>query len=369
MENIPNHLSQIDGQLGKLIILGFPFEELAKNASFEEMIFLFLHNHLPNKHELDNVTKKLLSYRYLDGKILDVLKNAAENDIELIEGVRIGISCLTMDMRSHRIDREGINGALKIIASVPIITASYWRLMNGQPIVDPHFELGHAANYLYMLTGNEPTPEDVKTLEIYLNTVIEHGMNASTFAARVVMSTRSDFVSAVTAAIGAMKGVLHGGAPGPVLDMLREMQNSGDIEGYLRHKFESHERLMGFGHRVYRVKDPRATLLSQVSADVWKRREDADFWALAVDVETTALRLLKEYKPNRRIQTNVEYYTALVLHGLRLPSELFTPTFTVSRVVGWLAHCFEQLELDRIIRPSSVYTGPSEQKWCPIEQR
>ncbi len=369
MENIPNHLSKIDGQLGKLIILGFPFEELAKNASFEEMIFLFLHNHLPNKHELDNVTKKLLSYRYLDGKILNVLKNAAENDIELIEGVRIGVSCLTMDMRSHRIDREGINGALKIIASVPIITASYWRLINNQPIVDPHFELGHAANYLYMLTGSEPTLEDTKTLEIYLNTVIEHGLNASTFAARVVMSTRSDFVSAVTAAIGAMKGVLHGGAPGPVLDMLREMQESGDVEGYLRHKFENRERLMGFGHRVYRVKDPRATLLSQVSADVWKRREDKAFWALAVDVETTALRLLKEYKPNRRIQTNVEYYTALVLHGLKLPADLFTPTFTVSRVVGWLAHCFEQLELDRIIRPSSVYTGPSQQKWCPIEQR
>ncbi len=369
MEKIPNHLSKIDGQLGKLIILGFPFEELAVNVSFEEMTFLFLHNHLPTRNELDTVTKKLLSYRYLDGKILDVLKNAAENDIELIEAVRIGVSCLSMDMRSHRIDREGIDGALKIIASVPIITASYWRLMNNQTIIDPHPQLGHAANYLYMLTGNEPSVEDVKTLEIYLNTVTEHGLNASTFAARVVMSTRSDFVSAVTAAIGAMKGILHGGAPGPVLDMLMDMKESGDIEGYLRHKFESRERLMGFGHRVYQVKDPRATLLSQVSADVWKRRDDKAFWDLAIDVETTALRLLKEYKPNRRIYTNVEYYTALVLHGLGMPSDLFTSTFTVSRVVGWLAHCFEQLELDRIIRPSSVYTGPSEQKWCPIDKR
>ncbi|MDJ0659332.1 MAG: citrate/2-methylcitrate synthase [Crocosphaera sp.] len=369
MENIPNHLSKIDGQLGKLIILGFPFEELAVNASFEEMVFLFLHNHLPNKNELDNVTKKLLSHRYLDEKILDILKNAAENDIELIEGVRIGVSCLTMDMQSHRIDKEGINGALKIIASVPIITASYWRLLQGQSIIAPHLELGHAANYLYMLTGQEPSAEDVKTLEIYLNTVVEHGMNASTFAARVVMSTRSDFVSAVTAAIGAMKGVLHGGAPGPVLDMLLDMQKSGDVEGYLRHKFETRERLMGFGHRVYRVKDPRAILLSKVSADLWKRRADKEFWGLAVDVETTALRLLKEYKPNRSIETNVEYYTALVLHGLGLPSELFTSTFTVSRVVGWLAHCLEQLELDRIIRPSSDYTGPTEQTWCPIEER
>ncbi len=369
MDNIPNHLSKIDGQLGKLTIFGFPFEELALNASFEEIIYLFLHGHLPNQGELDGLTEKLLAHRNLDGKILDILKIAAENQIEPTEALRVGVSCLSLDMASNRIDKEGISGALKIIASIPVITATYWRLINNQTPIVIHSELGHAANYLYMLTGNEPTPEDVRSLETYLNTVVEHGLNASTFAARVVMSTRSDFVSAITASIGALKGILHGGAPGPVLDMLLEIKDSSEIELYLRRKFENRELLMGFGHRVYRVKDPRAVLLSEVAEQMWDRKDGSDLWNHAVELERIALKLLKEYKPNRSIQTNVEYYTALVLYGLGIPSSLFTSTFTVSRVVGWLGHCFEQLEQDRIIRPQSTYTGPREQKWCPIAQR
>ena len=369
MDNIPNYLSKIDGQLGKLIILGFPFEELAINASFEEIVFLLLHSYLPTQGELDRLTERLLGYRDLDYKILDVLKSAAENRIEPTEALRIGVSCLPMDMHSHRIDKEGISGALKIIASIPVITATYWRLINDQTIIAPHPELGHAANYLYMLTGKEPSPEHVRGLETYLNTVVEHGLNASTFAARVVMSTRSDFVSAITAAIGALKGILHGGAPGPVIDMLLEIKESSQIESYLRYKFESRELLMGFGHRIYRVKDPRAVLLSEVAEDIWHHKGSPEFWTLAIDVERTALRLLKEYKPHRSIKTNVEYYTALVLHGLDIPAPLFTSVFTISRVVGWLAHCFEQLEQDRIIRPKSIYTGPNKQQWCPIVER
>jgi citrate synthase len=369
MDNIPNHLSKIDGQLGKLTILGFPFEELAINASFEEIIFLFLYSHLPTQGELNQLTEKLLGHRDLAPKILDVLKSVAENQIEPTEALRIGVSCLSMDMRSHPMDKEGINGALKIIASIPVMTATYWRLINDKTIIAPHSELGHAANYLYMLTGEESCPEHVRGLETYLNTVVEHGLNASTFAARVVMSTRSDFVSAITAAIGALKGILHGGAPGPVIEMLLEIKEPSQIEPYIRHKFESRERLMGFGHRIYRVKDPRAALLSAVAEDIWYHKGSSKFWTLAVDVEKIALRLLKEYKPHRSIKTNVEYHTGLVLHGLDIPTPLFTSTFTMSRVVGWLAHCFEQLEHDRIIRPKSIYTGPSEQKWSPITER
>jgi citrate synthase len=259
--------------------------------------------------------------------------------------------------------------ALALVARLPTIAAAYWRLLGREEPVAPDPGLGHAANYLYMLTGERPGSESVRALETYLNAASDHGMNASTFAARVIVSTRSDVVSAIAGAIGALKGSLHGGAPGPALAVVFEIGRSSRAETVLREKLERGERLMGFGHRIYRVRDPRADVLAAAAERLYAAEGDGDLYELALEVEKAALGLLAEYKPHRNLQTNVEFYTALVLHGLGLPAELFTPTFTASRVAGWTAHCFEQQALDRIIRPQSAYTGPEGRRWVPLDER
>jgi citrate synthase len=244
--------------------------------------------------------------------------------------------------------------------------------------VDPDPRLSHAANYLYMLTGAAPSPAATRALETYLNTVIDHSFNASTFAARVIISTRSDMVSAIVGAVGALKGPLHGGAPGPALDMVLEVQGraarSGrgvaeEADAVTREIVASGGKLMGFGHRVYKVRDPRAELFSRTAAALFAGLGDTRLYDDARTVEEVVVRVLREIKPGRRLETNMEYYTALLLHGLGLDSELFTPTFAVARVGGWTAHVLEQIAEDRLIRPSARYVGPRGLSWVPIEAR
>jgi citrate synthase len=256
-----------------------------------------------------------------------------------------------------------------MVARVPTIVASYWRLQHGEEPFAPRTDLGHAANFLYMLNGEVPGPERVRGLETYLNTVIDHGLNASTFTARVITSTGSDLVSAVVGAVGALKGPLHGGAPGPALDMVFEIGDASRAEEILRRKIEAGEKLMGFGHRVYKVRDPRADVLAKAAERMFTRAGDMSLYALARSVEAEALRLLEIYKPGRGLQTNVEFYTALLLHGLGFDVPLFTPTFAMSRVSGWIAHAFEQRRANRIIRPQSEYVGPRDRKWVPLAER
>jgi citrate synthase len=220
-----------------------------------------------------------------------------------------------------------------------------------------------------MLTGDVPDAALTRGLETYLNTVVDHGLNASTFAARVIIATESDMVSAVTGAIGALKGPLHGGAPGPALDMVFDIGTIDRAEPYIRAKLERGERLMGFGHRVYKVRDPRAEILSAASEKMYRAAGDMALYELAKGVEDTAVRLLVEYKPGRNLQTNVEFYTALLLHGLGLETEIFTPTFAIGRVAGWIAHCLEQQREGRIIRPLSQYTGDMARQWQPVAER
>lgn len=253
--------------------------------------------------------------------------------------------------------------AVAIVARAPAIVAAYARLLDGLTPVAPRADLGHAANYLYMLNGVEPGSERVRALETYLNTVIDHGLNASTFTCRVIISTGSDLVSAIVGAVGALKGPLHGGAPGPALETVFEIGEASRAERVLRAKIESGERLMGFGHRVYKVRDPRADVLAAAAERLFTRGGDMRLYALAREVERTALALLEEYKPGRRLKTNVEFYTALVLHGLGLDVPLFTPTFAISRVSGWIAHAIEQRAANRLIRPKSEYVGPRDRRW------
>jgi citrate synthase len=259
--------------------------------------------------------------------------------------------------------------AQTLTARIPTVVAAYWRLRQGQEPIAPKTELDHAANYLYMLTGETPSAARVRGMETYLNTVSDHGLNASTFAARVIIATKSDLTSAIVGAIGALKGPLHGGAPGPALDMVFEIGDASRAEPFLRAKLEKGDRLMGFGHRVYKVRDPRADVLSAAAEKMFQADGDMALYTLAKQVESTAIKLLEEYKPGRNLQTNVEFFTALLLHGLGLETDLFTPTFAAGRVAGWIGHCFEQERTGRLIRPQSVYIGEHNRQWTPIEQR
>jgi citrate synthase len=356
-------LSSVDGAAGRLIIAGFPVEELASRASFEETLYLLWNDVLPDGEQLAALRRNLTAHRTLPVVTMDVLATAAAERVLPMDALRMASG--TLDLT----DGDDRDDALWLVAALPTIVAAYWRLSQGREPVEPDPELAHAANYLYMLFGEAPSPEQTRALETYLNTVVDHGMNASTFAARVIVSTRSDIVSAVVGAIGALKGPLHGGAPGPALDVVFEIGEAERAEEHLRAKLDRGERLMGFGHRVYKVRDPRADVLGAAAERLYATDADRALYELAREVEETALSLLEEYKPRRNLQTNVEFYTALLLHGLGLLTGLFTPTFAVGRVGGWTAHCFEQRALDRIIRPQSEYTGSKNRSWVPLEER
>jgi citrate synthase len=347
-------LSMVDGERGELIIAGFPVGELALNATFEETVALLIGE------------RRRLQTLPLAPETLDLLAAAAKRKVDPMDALGMAAAC---SGRLQPVDAPAEAGAYtaddidayNLLGSFPTIVAAYWRLLHDRPAITPRADLGHAANYLYMLTGEVPPASRVRGLETYLNTVVDHGLNASTFTARVIASTGSDFISAIVGAVGALKGPLHGGAPGPALDMVFEIGDVARAEAVLRRKIESGERLMGFGHRVYKVRDPRADVLA-AAAERMLGPGDA-LYDLARGVEAVALRLLEEYKPGRRLQTNVEFYTALLLHGLGLETSLFTPTFAISRVAGWIAHCFEQRAANRLIRPQSVYVGARGRRW------
>ena len=354
-------LSSVDGEAGELIVAGFPVEELAGRASFEETVYLLWHDVLPDAEQLAAFREALAGRRALPPATVELLRAVAAEAVPAMDALRMAAGTV---MPGASYD-EG----LALVARLPTIVAAYGRMLEGKDPVAPDPGLGHAANYLYMLTGEAPGEEFARALETYLNTASDHGMNASTFAARVIVSTRSDVISAVVGAIGALKGPLHGGAPGPALDVVFEIGVAGRAERVLREKLGRGERLMGFGHRIYRVRDPRADVLAAAAERLYGTEGDMELYELALDVERTALRLLAEHRPGRTLQTNVEFYTALLLHGLGLPTGLFTPTFAVGRVAGWTAHCFEQQASDRLIRPQSAYVGERDRRWVPLEER
>lgn len=358
-------LSSVDGLAGELIIAGFPLEEIAGKATFEEMVYLLWHDRLPNVNELADFRATLAAQRSIAPATLDVLRAASAENADPMDALRMGASTLSLGTKSS----SSQDDAVRLVAAFPTIVAAYWRLTQGQQPIAPRPDLGHAANFLYMLTENVPSDERTRALETYLNTVTDHGLNASTFTARVIISTGSDMISAAVGALGALKGPLHGGAPGPALDMVFEIGEASKAEAYLRDKISRGERLMGFGHRVYKVRDPRADELAAASERLYHADGDMALYTLAREVEQVALRLLAEYKPDRKLQTNVEFYTALVLHGIGFSTALFTPTFAISRVAGWTAHGFEQQEANRIIRPQSVYTGEKTRRWVAAENR
>ncbi len=360
-------LSHIDGEAGELVIGGFPLDELASNATYEECVFLLFEDRLPTADELDAFRADLAGRRDIGEEVHAVLERAAAEGKPAMDALRMGAATANLGVEADDADPE--DQARRMVAVFPTIVAAYWRYRQGKSPVEPDPDRRHAANYRYMLTGETPDEAAVRGLETYLNTVIDHGLNASTFTARAVVSTESDLVSAGTAAVGSLKGPLHGGAPGPVLDMLKEVHDRGDPEGYVRDKLEAGERLMGFGHRVYRVRDPRAAVLSNAAAQFYAESGDSDFFETVTAFEDVAVDLLAEHKPDRRLDTNVEFYTAALLHGVGIPQELFTASFGVARVGGWMAHCLEQLEDNRLVRPVGKYVGGRDRTWTPVDER
>jgi citrate synthase len=348
-------LSHVDGEGGRLTLAGYAVEDLAPHATFEEVAYLFLHGRLPEPAERTAFAQELSRRRVLPRAAIEVLREAAAVNAPPMDALRMAVPLLSMGRAENPLD-----DAIAAIAAFPTIVGAYWRFRNGEPPVPVRSDLSHAAHYLHQLSGAEPSSERSRALETYLNTVCDHGLNASTFAARVIVSTQSDVISAITGAVGALKGPLHGGAPGPALEMVFEIGSPERAETVIRAKLDRGERLMGFGHRIYRVRDPRADVLAQAAAQFYSTGGDRRLYELARSVEATALRLLRDRKPDRRLDTNVEFYTALLLHGLGLPPELFTPTFAVGRVLGWSAHCREQLREGRLFRPQSTYIGPME---------
>jgi citrate synthase len=358
-------LSRVDGEAGELVIGGFPVAELATRASYEETLHLLLEDRLPSATELAAFRADLADRRTVGDEVHAVLGRAAAEGRPAMDALRMGAAAANLGTDAGGDEAD----ARRIVAVFPTIVAAYWRYRQGREPVAPRSDLGHAANYLHMLTGEQPSEAAVRGLETYLNTVIDHGLNASTFTARAVVSTESDLVSAATAAVGSLKGPLHGGAPGPVLDALREVHESGDPEGYVRAKLDAGERLMGFGHRVYRVRDPRAAVLSTAAERFYDTAGDADFFAAAKAYEEVAVDLLAEHKPDRKLATNVEFYTAALLHGIGVPQPLFTATFAVARAGGWMAHALEQKSNNRLVRPVGRYVGETGRSWTPVDER
>jgi citrate synthase len=264
----------------------------------------------------------------------------------------------------HKLQKPTIPLAIHATASFPTILASFYRQTQGLKPVEPRADLGHAANYLYMLNGKEASPEIVQALNTYLVLLADHGMNASTFTARVIASTDSDLASCLVGAIGALKGPAHGGAPSAVMDQLEQIGTAENAEHWMREARKQKVRFMGFGHRVYRTYDPRAKILKALC-----QKLNPKFYELASKVEETALALLHEEHPERPQATNVEFYSAGVLQAIGLPKEYFPPTFAVSRVAGWSAHVLEQSAHNRLIRPQSEYIGPEPRKPVPLAER
>jgi citrate synthase len=373
-------LSRVDGEAGELIIGGFALEDLAPFARYEEVLFLLWNDRLPTQSELDSLIQELASQRQLEEVTLTVLKEAAEHRLPTMDALRLGVDTLSISDPHPRDESRdaNIDRAKSITAAAPTIVASYRRFLTGDEPVEPSAELGHAANFLYMLNGKVPHSDSVRGLDTYLNTVIDHGMNASTFTARVIISTGSDMYSSIVGAIGALKGPLHGGAPGPALDMVFALRDRSSASGktiqeeadaYVREVVSSGGRIMGFGHRVYKVRDPRADVLGEAAEKMFKGAGDSQLYEDARAAEKTVIRVLDELKPGRNLQTNVEFYTALVLHGVGLETDLFTPTFGISRMGGWSANVLEQIEESRLIRPRVAYNGELGRKWVPVEER
>jgi citrate synthase len=344
-------ISDVDGERGRLIIRGHHVEELVEKSTFEDIGWLVWNGELPRPDERKQLRSALGRARV---DALDELPSlgGALKARDGMDALRASTAHLIATGDSH-IDR------VQLTAAIAVFVAAWARTQAGQQPLAPDASLSHAADYLRMLSGSSPDQASIRAVDAYLCCVVDHGMNASTFAARVVTSTGSDMVSAVVAAIGALKGPLHGGAPGPVLDMLDAIGQPDGARAWLETALAAGQRIMGMGHRIYRVRDPRAAALERAATAFEQSGVTAERLRLARAVERDAETLLARRHPDRALRANVEFYTAVLLEAAGIPRTLFSPTFAASRVVGWCAHVEEQRAHGRLVRPASTYVGPA----------
>lgn len=342
-------LSAVDGAKGQLTIAGFSVEDFAPGLDFETAVFTLWNDRLPSEAEATSFRAELRAQSEIPPAIANAITHAARRGGAAIDTLRLGITLTALEDAAPQ----------RLLASLPGFVVLHAHATS-EPGALPQARDGSLAhNYLFGLRGTPPQPAEVRALETYLNTVIDHGLNASAFTARVIASTGSDVGAALEGGLAALKGPLHGGAPGPALEaLLRLRQEPGSLETntrrWVREEVAAGRRIMGFGHRVYRVRDPRADVLAAAAGQLLN---DTSLAADAVTHERAVLETLRELKPQRALATNVEFYTALLLHGLGLPASLFTPTFAIARAAGWIAHVREQQAVGRLIRPRGEYRG------------
>lgn len=355
-------MSMVDGEKGVLVYRGYNIDEIA-NCSFEEICHLFLEGELPNQAQLSELKARLNSKREVPAAVLNYIESAPTSE-DPMAVLRTAFSMLSgsmpkVDDNSPSVLKEN---AVTLISQVSTLAAAIHRVRRGMKIVPPHKSLCYSGNFLYMMRGEEPEDVVARTLNTALVLHADHGFNASTFAARVVISTLTDVVSAVTAAIGSLKGPLHGGANTAVMEMLLEIGEIANVEPWIEAALAQKKKIMGFGHRVYKVFDPRAKHLKQMSKEWGERVGEVKWFKMSEKIEE----LMKQKK---NLNANVDFYSASTYYAMGIPAEMFTVIFAVARTLGWTAHVIEQLADNRLMRPEALYVGRMDKKFVPIEQR
>jgi citrate synthase len=356
--------SFIDGQKGELIYAGYDIDTLAENASFEEVCFLLWNDRLPNQEELDALNTKLQNNRELPEPVLNYIESTSKN-AEPMAVLRTAVSMLGdfHEVQTDDVKEFRINQAISITAKIPTVIAAFDRARNNKNIVAPLNEKSTAYNFLYMLNDEEPGEKAEQTMNLCLILHAEHGMNASTFTNRAICSTESDMYSSVTGAIGALKGPLHGGANQQVMNMLLDIEDKdADPVEYVNGRLERKEKIMGFGHRVYKTMDPRARILRGMSQELSEEtgHENLYEWSEAI---------LKTMKDEKDIDPNVDFFSATVYYSMGIKPDLYTCIFAMSRVSGWTGHYIEQAENNRLVRPRALYVGDKNKEWVSVENR
>jgi citrate synthase len=356
-------IADIDGQAGRLWYAGYDIADLAGNVSFEEAVYLLHHTRLPNRDELDDLVEFLMDERELSILLQQLMPELAQqtSPMSMLRTSVSAASAYDPDGWDESPEAQ-YRKAMRLVAKTPTLISTYHRLRTGQEVVPPSTKLPHAANFLYMLLGVEPAPEDAAALDTTFVLYADHTMNASTFTARIIASTLADMFSAITGAIAALKGPLHGGANEEAMKMLEEVGSPEKAEAYVADRLQQHEKIMGFGHAVYRTTDPRATVLKGLSREIGERAGETHWFEISEAIEQTVFE-------QKGLYANVDFYAASVYHALRIPTDLMTPVFALARMAGWTAHVREQYADNRVIRPGSEYVGPRDQRWIPLDER
>jgi citrate synthase len=364
-------LSNVEGAIGRLTYRGYDIDDLAPNATFEEIVHLLLYGTLPNRHQLEALKRELEASRSLPEPLINAMQNVPKTawPMEVLRTIVSGLG-LFSPVNAQGEHLSDVHTAIELVAKFPTIVAAWDRIRRGLDPVAPRSDLSQAANFLYMRTGKVPHAVEEGALDTYFVLLADHSFNASTFAARVTASTRADMYASVTAALATLQGDLHGGAPTAVFRTLNEVKSPENAEAYVRDILDQGKRIMGMGHREYKVRDPRARHLEAMAKELADHAGDGERWyETAHALEEASRKVLQERKPGNTIYANVEFYTAPVLGSLGIPADEFTCLFACGRIAGWSAHVLEQLADNRLIRPQATYEGPSTGPYVPIEQR